>query len=66
MTLVAHGGSVQRGVSLQTIRYVPSVNRYVPSVNVELSDIVREGAAEKNENKTRRKETLIIVIMLGE
>ena len=59
MTLVAHGGSVQRGVSLQTIRYVPSVN-------VELSDIVREGAAEKNEHRTRRKETLIIVIMLGE
>lgn len=59
MLLVAHGGSNQRGVSLQTVRYVPSVN-------VELSDIVREGAAEKNEHKTRRKETWITASMLGE
>ena len=59
MMLVVHGGSVQRGVSLQTIRYVPSVN-------VELSDIGRAGAARKNKHKTRRTETWITVTMLGE
>ena len=59
MTLKDHDGSVQRGVSLQTIRYVPSVN-------VELSGIVRTGAAEKNEHKMRRKERWITVTMLGE
>lgn len=59
MTLVVHGGSIQRGVSLQTVWYVMSVN-------VELGDIVRAGAAEKNEHKTRKTETWITATMLGE
>ena len=59
MTSVLHGGSSQRGVSLQTVSYMAVVN-------VELGDIVRAGAAGKNEHKTRRTETRITEIMLGE
>ena len=57
--LLVHGGSIQRGVFLQTIQALPSVN-------VELSDIVKAGAAEENEHKTRRTETWITATILGE
>ena len=56
---VVHGGSIQRGVSLQTISYVPAVN-------VELGDIARAGADEKNEHMTRGTETWITATMSAE
>lgn len=59
MMLSVHPGCVQSSVSLQT-------TFHPRTVDVELSDIVWAGAAEKSEPKMSRIEIWITATMLGE